>query len=84
MHYLRGRQQCSWVSIRALDVQRREELQAISLSGVVRCWGWGVHTNSNAFAVLKNTNTQLKNSLYCYSKDWFDGTTSDELEETLE
>ena len=29
----------SWVSIRALDLWRREELQAISLSGVVRCWG---------------------------------------------
>ena len=39
LHYLRGRQQCSWVSIHALDLQRREELQAISLSGVVRCWG---------------------------------------------
>ena len=29
--------------------------------------GWGVHANSNTFAVLKNTNTQLSNSLYCYS-----------------
>ena len=29
--------------------------------------GWGVHVNSNTFAVLKNTNTQLSNSLYCYS-----------------
>ena len=39
LHYLRGQQRCSWVSIRALDLQRREELPAISLSGVVRHWG---------------------------------------------
>ena len=32
-----------------------------------RVLGWGVHANSNTVAVLKNTNTQLSNSLYCYS-----------------
>ena len=59
------------------------------VAGYITEWGcqtlgWGVHVNSNSFAVLKNTNTQLENSLYCYSSDWFDGTTSEELEETLE
>ena len=54
------------------------------VAGYITEWGgqmlgWGVHANSNTFAVLKNTNTQLKNSLYCYSLDWFDGTTFGEV-----
>ena len=71
LHYLRGRQQCSWVSIRALDLRRREELQAISLSGVVRCWGgeftrtpiplqfWRIQTLNLAIAFIVTPRTGL-------------------------
>ena len=71
LHYLRGRQQCSWVFIRALDLRRREELQAISLSGVVRCWGgefartpipsqfWRIQTLNLAIAFIVTPRTGL-------------------------
>ena len=71
LHYLRGRQRCSWVFIRALDLRRREELQAISLSGVVRCWGgeftrtpipsqfWRIQTLNLAIAFIVTPRTGL-------------------------
>ena len=70
-HYLRGQQQCSWVFIHALDLRRREELQAISLSGVVRCWGgeftwtpiplqfWRIQTFNLAIAFIVTPRTGL-------------------------
>ena len=86
LHYLRGWQQCSWVSIRALDLQRREELQAISLSGVVRCWGgeftrtpiplqfWRIQTLNLKIAFIVTPKTglmvQLVRNLRKHWKHW--------------
>ena len=60
------------------------------VAGCIAEWGgqtlgWEVHVNSITFAVLKNTNTQLKNTAFIVTpKTGLSDTNSDELEETLE